>query len=182
MRTFSIFAVLLLLAGCNDSQAPKKQSQVSSVTVASSAVSAPLPEPAAEVASEPASEAAPAAASEAAAEPVVQEADAVVSSEDINVAATSAPMLTHKPETSPAILYQKCAACHGNHAEKSALNQSAVIGGWDSARIAAAIVGYQEGTYGGAMKVLMQNQVKDLSRVQIDALSEYIANLYVKTH
>ncbi|MEJ2468707.1 MAG: hypothetical protein P8Y51_06500 [Campylobacterales bacterium] len=83
---------------------------------------------------------------------------------------------------SPAVLFQSCAACHGNHAEKSALNQSAIIGEWDSKRIAAAIVGYQEGTYGRTMRTLMQNQVKGLSRVQVEALSEYIANLYVKTH
>lgn len=95
---------------------------------------------------------------------------------------TSAPSLAHAPETSPAILYQRCAACHGNHGEKSALNQSAVIGDWDSKRIAAAIIGYQDGTYGNSMKTLMQNQVKDLNRIQIDALSEYISHLYVKTH
>lgn len=84
--------------------------------------------------------------------------------------------------TSPAILFQKCAACHGSHAEKSALNQSAIIGTWDSQRIAAAIKGYQDGTYGGNMKTLMQSQVKGLTPVEIQALSEYIANLYVRTH
>ena len=66
--------------------------------------------------------------------------------------------------------------------EKSALNQSAVIGEWDSKRIADAIYGYQDGTYGGAMKTLMQNQVKGLTHTEVEALSEYIANLYVKTH
>lgn len=103
-------------------------------------------------------------------------------SEATNTSATAAPQLTHKPETSPAVLFQKCAACHGNHAEKSALNQSAIIGTWDSKRIANAIKGYQDGTYGGAMKTLMRSQVKDLSRIQIEALSEYISHLYVKTH
>jgi len=102
-----------------------------------------------------------------------------------NVTAPSeaaSPQTAAVVEDSPAVLYQRCAACHGNHAEKSALNQSAVIGEWDSKRIAASILGYQEGTYGGAMKTLMQNQVKNLSPVQVQALSEYIANLYVKTH
>ena len=92
------------------------------------------------------------------------------------------PAEAQEAEVSPAILFQRCAACHGNHAEKSALNQSAVIGEWDSKHIAATIYGYQDGTYGAAMKTLMQNQVKDLSRNQVEALSEYIANLYVKTH
>ena len=95
---------------------------------------------------------------------------------------TITPQLVQKSENSPALLFQKCAACHGSHAEKSALNQSAVINTWDAKRIASAIVGYQDGTYGGAMKTLMHNQVKDLSRAQIEALSGYIANLNVKTH
>lgn len=97
-------------------------------------------------------------------------------------ATSVSPQLVRQTETSPAVLYQKCAACHGSHAEKSALNQSAIIGEWDAKRLVSSIVGYQDGTYGGAMKTLMQNQVKDLSRAQIEALAEYIANLYVRTH
>lgn len=166
MRTFSVFAALLLLAGCNDSKETKK-TPTPSAQPASQSVSTPAPSvpETTEIIPEPSSE------------PAV-----VPVSEAMNAAATSAPQLTHKPETSPALLFQKCAACHGNHGEKSALNQSAVIGEWDSKRIANTIIGYQDGTYGGAMKTLMQNQVKDLSRVQVEALSEYISNLYVKTH
>lgn len=95
---------------------------------------------------------------------------------------TVAPQLVKDTESSPAALYQKCAACHGSHGDKPALNQSAIIGEWDAQRIVAAIVGYQEGTYGGAMKTLMQNQVKSLSHSQIEGLAEYISHLYVKTH
>jgi len=117
-----------------------------------------------------------------AAEPVAAPAP-VSSAADTNTAtAVPSAETAAAAEASPAVLFQKCAACHGNHAEKSALNQSAVIGEWDSKRIADSIIGYQKGTYGGAMKTLMQNQVKDLSTVQVEALSEYIANLYVKTH
>lgn len=166
MRTSSILAALLLLAGCNDSKEVKK-TPTPSAAPASSSISTPAPS------APKTTEITPKASSNPAALPA---------SEAINAAATSAPQLTHKPETSPALLFQKCAACHGNHAEKSALNQSAVIGTWDSKRIANAVIGYQDGTYGGAMKTLMHNQVKDLSRIQIEALSEYIANLYVKTH
>jgi len=96
--------------------------------------------------------------------------------------ATVTPRLVKQSESSPAALFQKCAACHGGHAEKSALNQSAVISEWSAERIVSAIVGYQDGTYGGAMKTLMQNQVKDLSRAQIEALADYIVGLDVKTH
>ena len=155
MRTLSFVAALLLFAGCYNSQETKSAPQASAPAVQ------PAPQ---KVAVAPAAVTPPSNVS------------------DNNQATTVTPELLRKTETSPAELFQKCAACHGNHAEKSALNQSAVIGEWDSKRIVSAIVGYQDGTYGGAMKTLMQNQVKGLSRVQIEALSEYIANLYVKTH
>lgn len=154
--TFSLslmcMAILLWMAGCSN----EKQNHTDSVS--STQMSTPVAEPA-------------------------PSANLPEPEPEPNVTSvTSAPALVHAPETSPTILYQRCAACHGNHAEKSALNQSAVIGDWDSKRIAASIVGYQDGTYGGAMKTLMQNQVKDLNRIQIEALSEYISHLYVKTH
>lgn len=159
-----MIATLLLMSACSsEDKAPSE-----TASAASEAVS--------EV---PASEApASAAASQMPSSAQSSVASAVVPEPNV----TSAPQLSYTPESSPAILFQKCAACHGNHAEKSALNQSAVIGEWDSKRIADAIIGYQDGTYGGAMKTLMVNQVKDLSKIQIEALSEYIANLYVKTH
>ncbi|WP_345986377.1 c-type cytochrome [Sulfurimonas sp. HSL-1656] len=163
MRTIAFTAALLLLAGCNDS--PKTQPEATPQAAAPVETPAPAatPAPVAEVADN--TSVAPAA-------PVAETAPAAAP------AAESAPVA----EAAPAELFQKCAACHGNHAEKMALNQSAVIGEWESKRIADAIIGYQKGTYGGAMKTLMQNQVKELSPVQVEALSEYIANLYVKTH
>lgn len=155
MKYFLPLGVLLLLAGCNAPQEQRADSEAQ-------------------------------ARNETAAPPVTTTHSSVVSSEQVDAARNEAtsvsPQLVKQTETSPAMLYQKCAACHGSHAEKSALNQSAVIGEWDARRIVSSIVGYQEGTYGGAMKTLMQNQVKDLSRAQIEALAEYIANLYVKTH
>lgn len=95
---------------------------------------------------------------------------------------TVTPQFIKQNVNSPAALYRKCAACHGAQGEKYALNQSQPIGQWDSQRIVSAIIGYQNGTYGGAMKTLMHNQVKELTRAQIVALSEYISHLYVKTH
>lgn len=161
MRIYPLLVSLIIFAGCNDTQTKQEDVKASSQSVAASSVQK--------------------AAENTSPEPV--KTAAVASSAAIdNNAATSAPQRVYKPETSPAVLFQKCAACHGSHAEKSALNQSQIIGEWDSKRIAAAIRGYQDGTYGGAMKALMHSQVKDLSRIQVDALSEYIANLYVKTH
>lgn len=74
------------------------------------------------------------------------------------------------------ILYKKCAACHGLNAEKKALNNSQIIKDWEATKIAEALKGYQNGTYGGAMKGLMVGQVKNLSDTQIDTLSKHIAS------
>jgi len=73
-------------------------------------------------------------------------------------------------------LYKKCAGCHGQNAEKKALNKSEIIKGWDALKIANAIKGYKSGTYGGAMKGVMKGQVSNLNDKEIDALSEYIAS------
>jgi cytochrome c553 len=76
-----------------------------------------------------------------------------------------------------AALYKKCAACHGAKAEKKALNKSQVIQGWDAAKIEAALKGYKDGSYGGAMKGLMKGQVASYDDAKIKAVSEYIAGL-----
>jgi len=82
-----------------------------------------------------------------------------------------APIL-HKSEGE--ILFQKCASCHGSKGEKSALNKSQIILGWDAIQITVALVGYKEGTYGGDMKGLMQTQVKNLSDEDIAKIAAYI--------
>jgi cytochrome c len=158
MRVLSFIVVLILMTGCNNSQEAHTVSQPKVAGMAS---------------------AGKAQASDNTPSAVV--IPARTSAEEAR-SASNTTQTSQTADFSPAVLFQACAACHGNHAEKSALNQSAIIGEWDSDRIAAAIVGYQKGTYGRTMKTLMQNQVKGLSRVQVQALSEYIANLYVKTH
>ncbi len=74
-------------------------------------------------------------------------------------------------------LYKKCAACHGVNAEKHALGQSAVLNVMEEEDIVAALSGYQEGTYGRGMKVLMKNQVSALDVEEIKVLSAYIVTL-----
>ncbi len=74
-----------------------------------------------------------------------------------------------------ATLYKACASCHGADASKSALNKSQVIKGWSAQKIADALTGYKNGTYGGASKALMLGQVKNLSEADIKTLSEHIA-------
>lgn len=76
-----------------------------------------------------------------------------------------------------AALFKKCAGCHGANAEKKALGKSQVIAGWDAAKTEAALNGYKDGSYGGAMKGLMKGQVASYSADDIKAVSAYIAGL-----
>jgi cytochrome c553 len=74
-----------------------------------------------------------------------------------------------------ALFVQKCASCHGHNAEKSALNNSQIIAGWDKERVVKALTGYQDGTYGSNMKGIMKGQTASLNAEQIEALADYIA-------
>lgn len=76
-----------------------------------------------------------------------------------------------------AALYRTCATCHGAKAEKAALNKSQIIAGWSAEKITEALIGYKNGTYGGAMKSTMTGQVKNLDDAKIATLSQYIAGL-----
>lgn len=92
--------------------------------------------------------------------------------------APAQPVATPAASVDGASLYaQKCASCHGSKAEKSALNKSQVIAGWDKVQTSEALKGYQAGTYGKEMKALMQGQAKALNDAQIDALAQHIAGL-----
>lgn len=106
---------------------------------------------------------------------------------------TEAPKETAAEETSPApkaetpapvapvaingatLFKQKCATCHGQAAEKSALNVSESIAGWEVSRTVDALNGYKAGTYGKNMKGMMQGQVKMISDAEIQALAEFIS-------
>lgn len=80
--------------------------------------------------------------------------------------------------TKAARMFNKtCATCHGKNAEKKALNASAIIQGWDKERIAKALHGYKDNTYGGAMKAVMIGQAGALSDDDIKIISEYISGL-----
>ncbi|DAB31860.1 MAG TPA: cytochrome C [Sulfurospirillum sp. UBA11407] len=76
-----------------------------------------------------------------------------------------------------AALYKKCAVCHGAMGEKKALGKSEVIAGWDAQKIEQSLKGYQDGSYGGALKGTMKAQVKGLNEEQIKTLSAYIDSL-----
>jgi cytochrome c-type protein NapB len=64
-----------------------------------------------------------------------------------------------------------CAGCHGQYFEKAALGKSKIVKDMSLKDIVTALKGYKTGTYGGAMKQIMVNQVKDLKDSDIEALS-----------
>ena len=74
-------------------------------------------------------------------------------------------------------IYKLCSTCHGMNAEKSALGKSKIIRGWDANEVSAALNGYIDGSYGGAMKGLMKAQASKLSDEDIEIVSEYISTL-----
>lgn len=71
--------------------------------------------------------------------------------------------------------YAKCVTCHGANGEKVALGKSKIIKDMTKQEFIDAMKGYQNGTYGGAQKVLMVAQVKGLSDADIEAIAEQIA-------
>ena len=87
-------------------------------------------------------------------------------------------VLTPKVEvaTSNAV-YQRCKSCHGEHAENQAMNQSKIIAGWSAEKIAKALNGYKDGSYGGKLKGLMKAQVAALSAKDIQSVAHYISTM-----
>lgn len=84
-----------------------------------------------------------------------------------------------KVETSKSgeTLFKACAGCHGVNGEKAALGKSQIIKGWSAAKVAEALNGYKNDTYGGAMKGVMKGQASGLSSEDINLVSEYISKL-----
>jgi len=72
-------------------------------------------------------------------------------------------------------LYAPCIGCHGATSQNKALGKSAIIKGWSEDKIYTALVGYKDGSYGGAMKGIMKGQVSKLSNTEIKTLSTYIS-------
>ncbi|EHP28860.1 cytochrome c, class I [Sulfurimonas gotlandica GD1] len=80
-------------------------------------------------------------------------------------------------EVSGKAIFQACAACHGQNAEKAALGKSKVIKGWAALQVTEALNGYKDGTYGGTMKAVMKGQATKLDAEKIKAVSDYISKL-----
>jgi cytochrome c553 len=74
------------------------------------------------------------------------------------------------------IYASKCATCHGANGETAAMNgKSKVINQMSKQEFIDAMKGYQDGSYGGALKGLMKGQVTGLSDDDINAMAEKIA-------
>lgn len=65
-----------------------------------------------------------------------------------------------------------CKGCHGQNWEKVALGKSKVVKNMSKQEIIDSLKGYQNGTYGGAMKAVMLGQVKKLNDADITAIAE----------
>ncbi len=74
-------------------------------------------------------------------------------------------------------LYGPCMGCHGAKGEKVALGKSKIIKDMSEADIVKAMIGYKDGSYGGAMKGVMAGQVKKLNTAEMQALAKHIKTL-----
>jgi len=62
-----------------------------------------------------------------------------------------------------------CTSCHGKTFEKPALGKSKIVKDMSKEEIAKALQGYKDGTYGGPMKGIMVNQVKNIKNPMMAA-------------
>jgi len=65
-----------------------------------------------------------------------------------------------------------CAACHGKDFEKSAMGKSKIVKDMTAEEITKALTGYKDGSYGGAMKMIMKGQVAKLTEDDIKAIAK----------
>lgn len=80
-----------------------------------------------------------------------------------------------KPALDGGKLFAGCAGCHGSQGERKAMGKSQIIKGWDTAKFSAAIHGYKDGSYGGAMKGIMKGQASKLGDDEITAIGDYLS-------
>ncbi len=74
-----------------------------------------------------------------------------------------------------------CKGCHGQSFEKKAMGKSKEVNKMSKADIVAALKGYKDGSYGGAMKGMMKGQVAALSDADIEAIAAEITGGGAKT-
>ncbi|VAY86627.1 Cytochrome C553 (soluble cytochrome f) [hydrothermal vent metagenome] len=62
-----------------------------------------------------------------------------------------------------------CKGCHGANFEKAALGKSKIVKDMTKKEISKALVGYKDGTYGGAMKGVMTGQVAKYNKKELSS-------------
>jgi len=67
-----------------------------------------------------------------------------------------------------------CGACHGKNFEKTAMGKSKIVKDLTAEEITKALKGYKDGTYGGAMKMIMKGQAAKLTDDDIKAIAEAV--------
>lgn len=76
-----------------------------------------------------------------------------------------------------AVVFRRCASCHGIKADQHAFGTSNIIAGWPKNKIIEALKNYRAGTIQGNNALAMSVQAKGLSDEDIDAVATYISNL-----
>ena len=185
MRLSLLITALLLFSGCSEEQQPAKKKAEAMTEKAVAPKQDVAPPAAVEASVKPVEKTAEAAAEpvkeKTVAEPVKPVAEAIEAPVEKIVQSEAAKSAEEAAAASPAIdgkaLFSRCSGCHGQNAEKSAMNQSAIIKGWEASRTVTALKGYKDGTYGKTMKSLMKNQVSNLSAAEMESLAAYISTL-----
>jgi cytochrome c-type protein NapB len=67
-----------------------------------------------------------------------------------------------------------CTACHGQQFETAAMGKSKIVKNMSKEEIVAAMKGYKDGSYGGAMKGIMKGQVASLDDAAIEGIAAII--------
>lgn len=81
---------------------------------------------------------------------------------------------TEKSARGKELYTAKCATCHGMYADRSALGGSSIINTMSKENIMVALLGYKDNTYGGSMKSVMKEQLRNYSDVDFEAFAAYI--------
>ncbi|MCI0501489.1 MAG: cytochrome C [Epsilonproteobacteria bacterium] len=62
-----------------------------------------------------------------------------------------------------------CKGCHGQNWEKAALGKSKIVADMSKADVSKSLIGYKNGTYGGAMAGVMKGQVAKYSDADLSS-------------
>jgi len=181
MKTTLFLTLLLFITACSDSTTEKAATQSETETKEVTqeqekplVQQAPAEQAAASAETEPASveEAAPVKT-----EPATVEAAAAPAPAEPAAVATKVETKKPVPLSGHTIFARQCASCHGQKAEKSALNTSKIIAGWDKKKVFAALKGYKDNSYGGNLKAIMKGQANHLNEEEMQAVAAYVSTL-----